>query len=243
MKQLLVSCDQVFDVLTRGPFPTGAASDEGVEHHLRACHECRRLAEALRPAVALMHEAISVEQAVELPGYLGSLPCSEPRDVGLLAARRRSASRIRQAQSSWNLERFIGIARAMAASILVTAIGLLLYGISMSSHSSGTMARIRGRFEPLPKMTDAAEVNGLPTARGLITLASLRLPANCRPVVQQPLSMEQASALAGDLAGGTLETLHCCNECHIPKSAIPTSPRMFAVLQQNCHLCHSSNAG
>ena len=78
MKQLLVSCDQVFDVLTRGPFPTGAASDEGVEQHLRACHECRQLAEALRPAVALMHEAVSAEQAIDLPGYQGSLPCSEP---------------------------------------------------------------------------------------------------------------------------------------------------------------------
>jgi hypothetical protein len=256
MKQLLVSCDQVFDVLTRGPFPTGAASDESVEHHLRACHECRQLAEALRPAVALMHEAVSAEQAADLPGYQGSLPCSEPREVRLPANRLgQGPARSRQAPSPWNLERFIGIARVTAASILVTAIGLLLYGFSMSSHSNGTIARVRGGFEPVAELmgaaevtnaakeADAAEVNRLPTARGLLTLASLRLPANCRPVVRPPLSMEQASALAAELADGTLVALHCCNECHIPKSAISHSPRMFAVLQQNCRLCHPMSAG
>jgi hypothetical protein len=31
--KLLMNCDQVFDVLTRGPFPTGEPSDEPVEHH------------------------------------------------------------------------------------------------------------------------------------------------------------------------------------------------------------------
>ena len=74
MKQVLLNCDQVFDVLTRGPFPTGSADDEGVEHHLRACHECRQLAEALRPAVDLLHETVPQDGAAELPTYQGSLP-------------------------------------------------------------------------------------------------------------------------------------------------------------------------
>ena len=74
MKRLLLNCDQVFEVLTRGPFPTGEPQDEAVERHLRACHECRQLAEALRPAVALLHEAVSSEEAEQLPEYQGSLP-------------------------------------------------------------------------------------------------------------------------------------------------------------------------
>jgi len=74
VKCLLLNCDQVFEVLTRGPFPTGEPQDEAVERHLRACHECRQLAEALRPAVALMHEAVSSEEAEQLPEYQGSLP-------------------------------------------------------------------------------------------------------------------------------------------------------------------------
>src|SRR5262245_36461260 len=46
-----MDCDQVFMILTRGPFPTGEAWDEDVEAHLETCGECWRLAEALRPAL------------------------------------------------------------------------------------------------------------------------------------------------------------------------------------------------
>ena len=70
-------CDQVFEILTRGPFPSGEADDAIVELHLTACHECRQLAEALRPAVELMHEALDSDQADVLPGYRGVLPVAE----------------------------------------------------------------------------------------------------------------------------------------------------------------------
>ena len=42
-----MDCDQVFMILTRGPFPTGEAWDEEVETHLETCGGCWRLAEAL----------------------------------------------------------------------------------------------------------------------------------------------------------------------------------------------------
>ena len=64
-----MNCDQVFDILTRGPFPTGTACDAGVEAHLNVCGQCRRLAEALRPAVELFQEAIGGEESRDLPGY------------------------------------------------------------------------------------------------------------------------------------------------------------------------------
>ncbi len=64
-----MNCDQVFDVLTRGPFPTGTACDMPVEAHFRVCPECRQLAEALRPALELFQEAISPEESQDLPGY------------------------------------------------------------------------------------------------------------------------------------------------------------------------------
>jgi hypothetical protein len=67
-----MNCDDVFDVLTRGPFPTGAASDADVELHLEECSGCRQLAEALRPAIALFEEAMGAEEARVLPGYWGS---------------------------------------------------------------------------------------------------------------------------------------------------------------------------
>jgi hypothetical protein len=42
-----------------------------VERHLACCHDCRRLAEALRPAVELFHEAL--ERTDDLPRYAGGL--------------------------------------------------------------------------------------------------------------------------------------------------------------------------
>ena len=53
-----MDCDQVFMILTRGPFPTGEAWDEQVEAHLETCAECWRLAEALRPALEVFQEAV-----------------------------------------------------------------------------------------------------------------------------------------------------------------------------------------
>ena len=67
-----MTCDDVFDILTRGPFPSGAmAEDEQVEGHLARCLECRRLATALRPAVELFQESIEPDQTSDLPGYRG----------------------------------------------------------------------------------------------------------------------------------------------------------------------------
>src|SRR5881275_1319233 len=66
-----MDCDQVFMILTRGPFPTGEAWDEQVEAHLETCADCWRLAEALRPALELFQEAIPPSESRELPGYWG----------------------------------------------------------------------------------------------------------------------------------------------------------------------------
>ncbi|HVU87819.1 MAG TPA: hypothetical protein VHD36_10900 [Pirellulales bacterium] len=75
-----MTCDDVFDILTRGPFPSGAADDDDqVERHLARCAECRRLATALRPAVELFQESIEPDETSALPGYRGrvALPGAE----------------------------------------------------------------------------------------------------------------------------------------------------------------------
>ena len=64
-------CDDVFDRLTRGPFPAGDPQDEAVEAHLEQCDSCRQLALALEPAVSLFHEALGAEAARDLPAYWG----------------------------------------------------------------------------------------------------------------------------------------------------------------------------
>src|SRR3990172_8219805 len=66
-----MNCDQVFNVLTRGPFPTGDPCDEEVEAHLERCADCWRLADALRPAIEVFQEAVPPAESRELPGYWG----------------------------------------------------------------------------------------------------------------------------------------------------------------------------
>lgn len=66
-----MDCNAVFNILTRGPFPSGAPEDQQVERHLETCHDCWRLAEALRPAADLFHESISPAESRTLPGYWG----------------------------------------------------------------------------------------------------------------------------------------------------------------------------
>ncbi|MFO0791698.1 MAG: hypothetical protein U0805_19730 [Pirellulales bacterium] len=66
-----MDCDQVFMILTRGPFPTGEAWDELVEEHLETCGDCWRLAEALRPALEIFQEAVPPSEGRDLPGYWG----------------------------------------------------------------------------------------------------------------------------------------------------------------------------
>jgi len=66
-----MNCDQVFFVLTRGPFPSGATEDLVVEQHLQQCTSCWQIAEALRPAGDLFQEAISPVESRDLPGYWG----------------------------------------------------------------------------------------------------------------------------------------------------------------------------
>jgi hypothetical protein len=66
-----MDCDQVFVILTRGPFPTGELWDEDVEAHLETCSDCWRLAEALRPALEVFQEAVPPAESRDLPGYWG----------------------------------------------------------------------------------------------------------------------------------------------------------------------------
>lgn len=66
-----MNCDQVFMVLTSGPFPTGNPSDIAVEDHLERCPECWRIAEALRPADNVFAESVPAGEGRDLPGYWG----------------------------------------------------------------------------------------------------------------------------------------------------------------------------
>lgn len=244
MPKLLFNCDQVFDVLTRGPFPAGEPSDDAVEQHLRACHDCRCLAEALRPAVALLHEAIASDDACGLPEYQGAL--AERRSPGRNMLSPRPLPRgMRQLSHSPMISRprpqadnLLKLVRLTAAAMLVVALGILVYGFSAAPTSSPAMplAQRPAFAEPLAEPE--------PTADGLLRLASLRLPAACLPNEHRPRSPQHAALLIAALQNGTLANLHCCTECHHATAALHSAALRSAVaitaLTEHCRTCHRS---
>jgi hypothetical protein len=239
--KLLVNCDQVFDVLTRGPFPTGEASDEAVEQHLRACHDCRRLAEALRPAVALLHEAVGSDQAFSLPEYQGSLPLpmldDSPDDApyGLqgprslaLGLRRLDCQPLPPPKPPFDYAQLVNGMRLLAASVLVVALGTLAWGLLMSARHDAAVAG-------LPERPASP---GRPDEQGLRTLTTLKLTTVCF----QPAERLTAAAQAGNPLTSALsatEILTCCTHCHAPGK--PAASKLVAAnarFIQSCSACH-----
>ncbi|HEX3598938.1 MAG TPA: hypothetical protein VHU84_02275 [Lacipirellulaceae bacterium] len=86
-----MDCDQVFMILTRGPFPTGESWDEQVETHLETCADCWRLAEALRPALEVFQEAVPPSEGRDLPGYWGDARPASMAVVDLRSGMTRTA--------------------------------------------------------------------------------------------------------------------------------------------------------
>ena len=221
MPKLLMNCDQVFDVLTRGPFPTGAASDAAVEHHLRCCHDCRELAEALQPAVELLHEAIAPEDASGLPEYQGALS-SAHGSVATAEAWRPTPLSVRRisqpAVSRRRPSKLLSFARFTAALVLLCALGSLFWGVVSTAN------RTAASRERVPARLDQA---------GLLTLASLKLPAECFP---------RESLGGGNLpSAGTViqDALRCCTECHNAAHPQRAALGTVATMQRSCVACHS----
>ena len=255
--KLLVNCDQVFDVLTRGPFPTGDASDEAVEQHLRACHDCRRLAEALRPAVALMHEAVSSDQALSLPEYQGSLPLPALDDSPDGSPRSDSAKGLRTSPDSSGGPRSLALGlrrldvqpppkppfdyaqlvnglRLLAASVLVVALGTLAWGLLMSARNHASVAGLPSRPAPAIGEFSAAR----PDEQGLRSLAMLKLTPVCFPPGTRILGAAEAGTPLTNVLGAD-ELLTCCTRCHAqgksPGAMTVASNVRFA---QSCSACH-----
>ena len=92
-----MNCDDVFFVLTRGPFPSGDPDDVAVEAHLETCSECWRFAQALRPAMEVFQEAVPAVEGRDLPGYWGDSrpPAAALSEVSDLATRTVVAARCR----------------------------------------------------------------------------------------------------------------------------------------------------
>jgi hypothetical protein len=240
--KLLIDCNEVFDVLTRGPFPSGDDHDEAVEHHLRSCHDCRQLAEALRPAVELFHECLSEHEAAELPEYHGEVV---PLDRPLFRALPRNLAEVRfDPEAS---ERVLGTAsyaakRAEANSSRSALLVQGLIGMALTAAIVLTVislgASVRNMQRPPGVERSIAMQPVLSGSEAARRLLSLQLPANCfmeklRDSATTSHSIEQQIALAWEQ-----RSLDCCTKCHGANSAILKSPLLVATLMNNCAICH-----
>jgi hypothetical protein len=212
-----MNCDRVFEILTAGPFPSGQSHDAAVELHLLACHECRQLAEALRPAVALFHEAIDPDEGGDLPGYHGSLEMAsrvEPPMIGTLPIpRRRMQQKInRRRLMSGSKPMFVQFAAAVAVGMLLCwAVSSLELGVSKPA--------------PAVALVSAVETH-VPSAEEHLSLVALNLPIGCYRSHENPA--DGAAAMAN----------HCCIECHSNKEPVGVTVQPL-VLAKSCGACHA----
>lgn len=237
--KLLVSCDQVFEVLTRGPFPAGHDSDDAVEQHLRACHECRQLAAALQPAVALLHESLAAPETDDLPAYQGRLFDAPPanRRVRPMLEKLGSNAKEHQQTPPWQehpvapaAAKGWSAARRCALATLAGALVVLVWGFA------GSLERSQENQPPL-----AAGPLHQPTAQGLAQLASLKLPAECFPIhFDLSQSVAETAPTHSPQPPATPVAHVCCTRCHAESQARQPAMRDFATLRASCSACHES---
>lgn len=114
-------CDDVFEILTSGPFPSGAASDDAVERHLLACHECRKFAEALRPLE-------ETPDAAGMPAYQGRLLPVDNTDKPIDLVSRVQTLVLKEHESRLAQKRDRSLARQNVWRFIVACAAVFLLG-------------------------------------------------------------------------------------------------------------------
>lgn len=229
-----MNCDRVFEILTRGPFPTGDASDAAVEQHLRACHECRQLAEALRPAVELFHEAIEPGDGDDLPGYRGELKMTDYRGRSATTeAVMRQVGQLSSPRERWNgmtpIWTWLNFGRLVAATALGAGLVLLLNSFTELADADPNTPIVQ-IHEPV-----GAEIGPLhpvlkinyPNEAGFAALRSLNLRDVCK-------------VMAGEIdPHSKTAEFQCCKQCHADGAAVrPTLPASKKIEVAQCFVCH-----
>jgi hypothetical protein len=222
----------VFEVLTRGPFPTGTPCDAGVEAHLTVCPECRRLAEALRPALELFQEAIGPEESRDLPGYW----CAVTSDRAQPAVSYARSIEPRVAPQSWVQPVASGRFSALSAWGLAAALAL---GVALGSLASARWS-LDGMILP-PPPRDAVSIDSSrdddrprPTLSEHTMLAFM--PAAC--FRHQPAPAPRYTVTTQKVrASADVGNANCCTECHNANSN-SVSDKATVTVSQSCQICH-----
>ena len=255
----MIDCDRVFDVLTRGPFPTGGADDAAVEAHLAKCHDCARLAAALRPAIELFEEAVGPDEGHDLPSYWGevAVESSERR-----AARADTAHQVRRRRIRRPLVHYSHAVGQLTNSNVWQVAALVALGVFIGSFVRGIApAQVdRPRDGAAAAMASNAH-NGkgpVPTSGTSNRTAStgatstgtagpvvagdtmVLLPLACLGVAEHN-NPDEAADDRSWVERRFVDLDRCCTRCHnaTPEAAVPVSAT--ASVQKSCRFCHVLN--
>jgi len=253
-----MNCDRVFDILTRGPFPTGTSIDATVESHLIRCADCRRLAGALQPSVESMAEGVSPEESSDLPGYWGELFVapqrrSSPRTRQVKRAalrkevRRRPSPVVRSPSNVW---------RFAAAMVLGVTLGLVLdqqrndseWGVGLSTQDADANPLAE---EPsvtsAPDRAPAIASLGIPIACIQAKIKQLDLPevlarqdraADNRDTTIRQVAADGTPRPESAPGGDALDQVGCCTQCHTSAKRLNTTSDANHQIAASCTRCH-----
>jgi len=222
----LPTCDDVFDVLTRGPFPTGQhETDMPIERHLTVCHSCRELAEALRPATEMLAngQAETTEEDFALPVFLAddSTPShrcitdqTERPTTDLVAAVRGPL-----------------IALALCLMIVLAVLGNWSHGLNVG-----------GKAPPADSYATTGG-NGVPNLSELVPGPNACSLASIDAAVEKQAG---GNDLLSGLANQNFTSAHCCSQCHhaqaekanAQRTVSLKGPQMLALVSR-CQHCHA----
>lgn len=222
----MIHCDDVFEILTRGPFPNGESSDELVERHLGSCAGCRRLAEALRPAIELFEEAIGPEESRHLPRYWGEA-ATDVIDVCETAVAPPHAGVFRREKWEKRLEAGRNVGRFIAA----IAVGIVIAAVFDRSRSHPVEA---------PADDGASQDAASDMATQFADWRPSLLPAACRVRRQVALANPHEPTLAAAIASELEQS--CCTDCHhaarIQGAVQQDAPGALSAVILACKTCH-----
>lgn len=221
-------CDQVFDVLTQGPFPTGESIDARVERHIACCHECRQMAEALRPAVDLFHESIVEFDQVPLPEYRGQAGDASvatlPEVVNACLNSTELHSRVTAPSRRGTCSSFLRQGSYIAATSLAI-FGLILLGIAAMPDSKSAL-----------NQTPAdGQVSNEKTVDRTAGIALAQLSEACL----QDAGLRAGAVTPAHRSATVSKSVQCCTLCHNAANRHGPKIDTIAMLDKSCSGCHA----
>lgn len=219
----LVDCEFVFDILTRGPFPPIDDSTDDrlsidsslIEAHLASCHECRQLAEALRPSVAIFHETLSDEERATLPAFNDGEMMDRLHQKIIEAV-------FESEEDPEHVQRIDRACRTWLAPAMVL-VPIIAMTILMAVMANPDLSAAFSRAIAATPAWDRSEQ---------VDIRAMGLPDGCLT----PVVMAASIHVTQDTEPTSTERIAACTDCHTMKTA--SDEKLVHATQKHCADCH-----